>query len=272
MDKRRELMKQAVHLFSLKGFHQTSVNEIAQASGISKGAFYKHFDSKETLFMKIIKNYHEEIIHESASIKFSDSLTPLEVFSQKIALEIERVLDNQEFFLMAFKDFPPGENKEIADLFQELQFSTMAFHKKSIMDAFGPKVEPFLSDLATILGGILREYFITLILENKQISAKKLSIFITGSMNAIIQQLDQLEPVLSDEATRYDQLEELLSGIETKIQSFNSEKEKLLLSLGLLKEELGKSQPQTFLVEALLDYLKKEQQLEHDINRLEKLV
>ncbi|TWT04958.1 TetR/AcrR family transcriptional regulator [Planomicrobium sp. CPCC 101079] len=272
MDKRRELMKQAVHFFSMKGFHQTSVQEIAQASGISKGAFYKHFDSKESLFIEIIKQHHEEIISETSAIHFLEHLDPLEVFNRKIAIEIERVLDNHEFFLMVFKDFPPSESEQIAALFQELQTSAMASHKKSILEAFGSKVEPFLLDLATVLGGMLREYFITLIFESKQVSPIKLSAFITGSIHAIVQQLDELDPVLSEEQTFIDQRNELLKGIEDKIQRLSSENDRLLPSFELLKKELGKKEPKIFLVEALLVYLKQEQQLEHDVNRLEKLI
>ncbi|MDN7241594.1 TetR/AcrR family transcriptional regulator [Planococcus sp. N028] len=272
MDKKRDLMKQAVHLFSIKGFHQTSVNEIAQASGISKGAFYKHFDSKESLFIDIIKQYHEEIISETSSMNFSDQLNPLEVFSQKISIEIERVLANKEFFLMVFKDFPPGENEQIERLFHELQVSTMRFHQKSIIEAFGSQAEPFLTDLATVLGGMLREYLITLIFENKQVSPRKLSAFIAGSLDAIVLHLDRLEPVLSGEPIQLNQKEEILNEIKAKIQTFGAEKEKLLLSLNLLVKELNKKEPQTFLVEAMLVYLQQEPQLEYDINRLEKFV
>ncbi|PSL31696.1 TetR family transcriptional regulator [Planomicrobium soli] len=272
MPKKKELMNQAVHLFSAKGFHHTSVQEIAQAAGISKGAFYKHFDSKESILIEIFKQYHEEIIGEASTVQFSEQLDPLEVFGRNITIKIERFLDNQEFFLMVFKDFLPNENKQISDLLHELQASTTVSHKKSILEAFGPKVEPFLSDLATVLGGMLREYFITLILENKQASPTKLSAFIAGSINAIVQQLEELEPVLSEEPTFFGQRDEILKGIESKIRTFSTEKDKLLPSLELLKEELSKKEPKNFLIDALLVYLKQEEQLEHDINRLKKFV
>jgi hypothetical protein len=145
----------------------------------------------------------------------------------------------------------------------------MASHKKSIVEAFGPKVEPFLSDLATVLGGMLREYFIMLIFENKQASPTKLSAFISGSIQAIVMRLDKLEPVFTEEPTFLDQRDEILKEIEAKIQVFAAENDKLLPSLELLKEELAKKEPKIFLIEALLGYLKQEQQLEHDINRLE---
>ena len=222
--------------------------------------------------MEILKQYHEEIIAETSTLRFSDELSLLEVFSRKLAVEIERILANQDFFIMVFKDFPPNENDHIVELFQELQASTVAFHKKSIVEAFGTKVEPFLADLATVLGGMLREYLITLIFENKQASPEKLSAFITGSMNAIVQQLDKLTPVLAEEPTFHELREESLRGIEAKIHTSIRGKEKLLSTLQLLKTELDKTEPQAFLIEALLVYLKQEEQLENEIVRLEKYI
>lgn len=272
MTKKKELLDEAVHLFSTKGFHHTSVQEISQAAGISKGAFYKHFDSKESLFIEIFKRYHEEIIAETSTVHFSGHSNPLEIFSWKISVEIERFLANQEFFQMVFKDFLPSENEQVSNLLKELQSSTMASHKKNILEAFGPKVEPFIADLAVVFGGMLREYFIMLIFEDKQVSPTKLSAFIAGSMNAIVQQLDELEPVILQETTFLGQRDEILKEIETKIRTLASEKDKLLPTLELLKEELAKKEPKIFLIEALLVYLRQEQQLEHDINRLERFV
>ncbi|MGI2327540.1 TetR/AcrR family transcriptional regulator [Planococcus sp. YIM B11945] len=272
MSKKRELMNQAVHFFSLKGFHQTSVNEIAQASGISKGAFYKHFDSKESLFIEILKQYQKEIIAETSALRFPEAMSRSEVFSRKLTFEIERTLADREFFVMVFKDFPPGENDQIACLFQELRYSTMAFHKKSLLEAYGAQIEPFLPDLITVLEGMLREYFITLIFENKHVSASKIGDFVAASMDAIISQLGNMTPVLTGESSVFDEQEELLHTLEAKIQKAVLDKERLLPSLHLLKEELNKKEPQRFLIEALLVYLKQEKQLEQEINRLETFI
>jgi AcrR family transcriptional regulator len=42
-------------LFSAYGLHKTSVAELARAAGISKGAFYGFYASKEALFMDVIE-------------------------------------------------------------------------------------------------------------------------------------------------------------------------------------------------------------------------
>ena len=51
----------AVQLFREYGFDQVSVDSIAEKAGISKGAFYVHFDSKDALLASIIEEYVNEL-------------------------------------------------------------------------------------------------------------------------------------------------------------------------------------------------------------------
>lgn len=53
---RRQLMAAGLELFATKGFAETSVEEIARAAGLSKGAVYWHFDSKAALLRGILED------------------------------------------------------------------------------------------------------------------------------------------------------------------------------------------------------------------------
>ena len=48
-------MDKAAQLFSRQGFHGTSVEDIAQAVGLTKGAIYSHFDSKEEICYAVLE-------------------------------------------------------------------------------------------------------------------------------------------------------------------------------------------------------------------------
>jgi AcrR family transcriptional regulator len=54
----KELLAAGVKLFGQQGFHATSVREIVSAAGMTKGAFYHHFDTKEELLHTI----HDQFI------------------------------------------------------------------------------------------------------------------------------------------------------------------------------------------------------------------
>ncbi len=54
MELKQKIIREALRLFSLKGFLTTSVQDILSAAGASKGGFYNHFKSKEELFYAVL--------------------------------------------------------------------------------------------------------------------------------------------------------------------------------------------------------------------------
>ncbi len=60
----RRLLDQGYRLFSAYGLKKTNVEEIARAAGISKGAFYIFYESKEDLFMSVIEQTEARLRQE----------------------------------------------------------------------------------------------------------------------------------------------------------------------------------------------------------------
>jgi AcrR family transcriptional regulator len=54
---RNKILETATELFSKSGYDATGVAEICQAAGVSKGAFYHHFSTKQALFMALLNSY-----------------------------------------------------------------------------------------------------------------------------------------------------------------------------------------------------------------------
>lgn len=54
---RQRILEAATLLFSKNGYDATGVAEICQAAGVSKGAFYHHFPSKQALFLAEMENW-----------------------------------------------------------------------------------------------------------------------------------------------------------------------------------------------------------------------
>src|SRR5512145_1088453 len=54
-DIRAQMLDKGKQLFEKQGIKKTSVDELAHAAGISKGAFYLFYESKEELFMEILE-------------------------------------------------------------------------------------------------------------------------------------------------------------------------------------------------------------------------
>ena len=52
---RDRILRAAERLFAERGFSSVSMPAIAEASGITAGAIYKHFDSKSDLFFEVVQ-------------------------------------------------------------------------------------------------------------------------------------------------------------------------------------------------------------------------
>jgi AcrR family transcriptional regulator len=54
--RRNELTRQAARLFAEKGYHGTSVGDLAEAMGVQKGSLYAHIDSKADLLWEVARD------------------------------------------------------------------------------------------------------------------------------------------------------------------------------------------------------------------------
>ncbi len=56
-DRREDILQASLHLFAEKGFHGTSMRDIARSAGITEGLIYHYFSSKRDLFRAIIEEH-----------------------------------------------------------------------------------------------------------------------------------------------------------------------------------------------------------------------
>jgi AcrR family transcriptional regulator len=56
---RAQILEAALKLFSHHGYGATSVRDIAEAAGVSKGNVYHHFPDKETIFRELLDQYFQ---------------------------------------------------------------------------------------------------------------------------------------------------------------------------------------------------------------------
>ena len=67
-------MEAAIKLFSTRGYNKASVDDICQEAGISKGAFYHHFKTKQMLFLALLDGWLQAI--DSAIEASKDKTAP----------------------------------------------------------------------------------------------------------------------------------------------------------------------------------------------------
>ena len=80
--RRNEILSVAQNMFYQHGYENTSINMIIDALGISKGAFYHYFKSKEDLLDQLADNFTQEILKKMNSILEDENLNAIEKLNQ----------------------------------------------------------------------------------------------------------------------------------------------------------------------------------------------
>jgi AcrR family transcriptional regulator len=67
-ERRQRILEAGAVAFATRGYHATSVQEIAAAAGVTKPVFYDHFGSKEEIFVELTEGARDELIARGSRI------------------------------------------------------------------------------------------------------------------------------------------------------------------------------------------------------------
>src|SRR5204862_63484 len=81
-ERRRQILRLAVRLFSQRGFRGTTTKESALAAGVSEAMVFRHFATKEELYSAILD--HKACVHET--------MDPLQVVADAVAAKDDRAV------------------------------------------------------------------------------------------------------------------------------------------------------------------------------------
>jgi TetR/AcrR family transcriptional regulator len=85
---RQHLLDAAEEVFGRKGFHETTLREIAERAGYSVGSVYSFFESKDDLFKQIFVRRGEEFMPAMEELLGDDERDPLEQLHDLVDFEI----------------------------------------------------------------------------------------------------------------------------------------------------------------------------------------
>jgi AcrR family transcriptional regulator len=122
-----EILSAAFRIFSIKGYHNATVDDIAQEAGISKGTCYQYFTGKEDIFIATMERTLATLLTEAeaAAGETRDALTRLGIEG----LTFISKYSNLQFMFMGMISEALGGNERL---------------KKKAAEVFG-KVAEFLS-------------------------------------------------------------------------------------------------------------------------------
>jgi AcrR family transcriptional regulator len=110
-NRREAILAEAARLFHHKGFHETGIDEIGSAVGITGPGVYRHFESKQHLLAAILDRnlqQHQDIVAEVEVM----ALPPRDALMKLVELSASALAANRDAAALYFQEarsLPPDE-------------------------------------------------------------------------------------------------------------------------------------------------------------------
>ena len=88
---RKTLLRNSLSVFKSRGYHGTSVNDLAAANGLLKGSIYHYIESKESLMLEVLNALREHYVSKVFSKCHDESLSPYERL-RELSIRAEEIL------------------------------------------------------------------------------------------------------------------------------------------------------------------------------------
>jgi AcrR family transcriptional regulator len=116
-DRRAEILRAAMAAFATRGYHGTSIDDIASAAGISKALIYEHFASKQALHDEVISAQADALLQRMAAAA-AEQLPPDERLRGGIDAFLSFVESNREAWRALFRDAADPHLGEVVERMQ----------------------------------------------------------------------------------------------------------------------------------------------------------
>jgi len=100
---RSNILQAAVECFAQHGYEATGVNEICQRAGVTKGAFYHHFPSKQAVFTELLNRWLDGLDKQLADALAGAASVPEGLLH--VADRAEHIFDMADEQLPMFLEF-----------------------------------------------------------------------------------------------------------------------------------------------------------------------
>lgn len=267
-------MQAAIKLFAKKGFTSTSVQEIAKNAGISKGAFYLHFSSKDELLFALFDYYYNQM--KAKVDACANEPDPREKFVSQLAVMFKEIASHRDFIKMQIREQTIPFNEDIETFTSRMRYESYQFYQNHILDIYGKNAEEFSFEISIISEGMYKAYLELILMEGARFDFRNLAETLLRRVDYLVEGFlyHQDTPLLTKAymadlipeeflGVSESALHKLIQAEETK--AGGEEKE----ALTILKEELTSSSPRTAIIKGMTAVLREDGRFEEIIDRVE---
>jgi AcrR family transcriptional regulator len=129
--RREQLLAVALEVFARQGFHGTSMNDVAEAAGVTKPVLYQHFSSKRDLYLALLEEVGARLLSAIAKAT-GDAASPKDQVARGVAAYFRWVSDDHASFTLLFGSGARRDG-EFADAVRRVE--------QAIADAIAPLIQ-----------------------------------------------------------------------------------------------------------------------------------
>lgn len=281
-EKKMNIIETGMRLFAIKGYHSTSIQEIAAESGISKGAFYLYFQSKEDFISTAIHHFNAQITGRMEKVQ-QGNFPPKESLAKQITVLMDYIYKYKDFIIMHIREnISIGENTD--KLIKHMKIHNYHWMRRNIINIYGDKVNEILIDAVILLEGMMDGYFKWIVIENVHMDRDRIGSFLVRRLDDVVrsmlEQKDEALVTIQQIPPAYVSLlnmdvTETFSLLKEKLQTLNLDQEKtdqLKTVTEALEMEAVKSEPQPVMIQGLLAHFEKVPELQEECKQLAEIM
>jgi len=164
---RTAIIDAAFDLFVRKGYHATSMRQIAEKAGLAPGGIYNHFGSKEDIFVAMLTERHP-FLQVLPALQSAQGDT-VEELVRDAGARMLRILGERHYVLnLMFVELVEFEGRHVPQLF-EIFFPPLLEFAQRFAQARGPLRPIPLPILLRAFIGLFFSYFMTDLLVGSQL-------------------------------------------------------------------------------------------------------
>ena len=156
--RRGELLAAAEKLFYTKGYENTSVQDVLDAVGFSKGGFYHHFDSKLAVLEAICQQRAEELSQSAMQAAGQPNLTACEKLNALLASSTLCQSENPGFVMLLIQAAYCENGALMREKMKTCQLLSMQTALEGVLREGVESGDFFVDDVKTTAGLVLRLY------------------------------------------------------------------------------------------------------------------
>lgn len=158
MNKRKQhVIEKAHQLFIEKGYKATSIQDILDHSGISKGTFYNYFPSKSELFKSVFNSIRGKYEDQRNNLLIGEDLADMEIFIKQLEIIMQSNRRNKLFQLI--EEVFVSDDPELKQFIKQIQYKHINWLFTRFIELFGEEKRAYLLDCTILFHGMLQHVF-----------------------------------------------------------------------------------------------------------------